>query len=74
MLFFVIFVSFVVNKKTNVFHFAKKLLVTYLQHVGRNKTFRASARISISGISQVATGSAGNATTRYAWVVLAYYA
>ena len=35
--------------------------------VGRNKTFRAQARISVSGIRYAC---AGNATTRYAWVAL----
>ena len=35
--------------------------------VGRNKTFRAQARISVSGIRYEC---AGNATTRYAWVAL----
>jgi len=36
--------------------------------VGRNKTFRAQARISVSGIRY--EECAGNATTRSAWVVL----
>ncbi|MFI3198506.1 MAG: hypothetical protein QX196_09315, partial [Methylococcaceae bacterium] len=35
--------------------------------VGRNKSFRAQARTSVSGTLH---DIAGNATTRYAWVVL----